>query len=548
MSSNKNSPSRAAPAKNPPLLLSPAVLPRVEIAVALLASLWVITQHAVYLFSAGPLWRDEAGTIGFASMPSLADIGHNLQYDNFPPLFLALARLWTFAAGSADFSYRVLGALIGMATLAVFWFGARKSASRAPLLALVLYAANPLAVRVGDAMRPYGLGIALTLLASITLWDFTERKGTRPWLCALAAAVLSVQCLYQSAFFLAASCAGAWAVTLPRRQWKTAAHIAAIAAAAALSLLPDAVNIKKAQAWFGISRQQVDWAAIASALSEALNNAGRWMTPVWAALLLAALAAAVLLAARRPSRPIVFHATALAAGLVLYLLFLRRLGLAPRPWYFLLLLAPAALAFDAILGQIQSAPLRLARAGAALLIGLGCLPAAGHGARRRQSNVALVAAQLRQSAQPGDLILVSPWYYGVSLQRYFDARRFVTLPPISELRIPRYDLMKQQIHADNPIGPLLEDIRKTLQSGRALWVVGVFQTPPPGPPQPIYPPYRGGMDMADARYFSSWMFEISGMLQAHALSGGQVTIPVPAGQPVNPVEDLPLLVIRGWRE
>jgi hypothetical protein len=526
----------------------PVLLTRFEMAVALLATLWVLALHGVYLFSAGPLWRDEAGTIGFASLPSLAEIGRNLQYDNFPPLFVALARVWTLAGGTADFSYRVLGALLGVGTLAVFWFGARKFGARAPLLALVLFAANPLALRVGDSMRPYGLGIALTLLASVTMWDFARRKGTRPWLCAVAAAVLSVQCLYQNAFLLAAYCCGAWAVTLARREWKTAARIAAIGAAAAVSLLADAVNIKKAQAWFGISRQEIHWSRIAKVLSEALNNAGGWMTPVWAALLVAALAAAIVLAARRPGRGMAYHGIALAAGLALYLLFLRHLGLEPRAWYFLLPLAPAALAMDAIFGEIDFAPVRLARAGAALLIGLACLPACYGGARLRQSNVDLVAAQLRQAAQPGDLILVSPWYYGVSLQRYFDARRFVTLPPMSELRIHRYDLMKRQMEAENPIGPLLEAIPKTLQSGHALWVVGVFETPPPGPPQPVYPPYHGGMDMPDARYFSSWMFEISGMIQAHALSGGLVSIPVPGGQTVNPVEDLPLLVIRGWRE
>jgi uncharacterized membrane protein len=148
--------------------------PRVELLAAIALSLWILFLHGLFLVHAGPLWRDEIGTVDFAAMPTLSDIGHNLQYDNFPPLFVGVARLWTLAGASGDFSYRVLGFLIGLGTLGVFWFGARRCGAGVPLLALALYAANPLAVRVGDAMRPYGLGFALNLLALTLTWKFVE--------------------------------------------------------------------------------------------------------------------------------------------------------------------------------------------------------------------------------------------------------------------------------------------------------------------------------------------------------------------------------------
>ena len=203
---------------------------------------------------------------------------------------------------------------------------------------------------------------------------------------------------------------------------------------------------------------------------------------------------------------------------------------------------------DSIWAEIATPRWRTSRAVLAFVLVLGCGPASCAGVQLRETNIDLVAAKLKEAAQPGDLILVSPWFYGVSLQRYFDPARWTTLPPMKEIRIHRYDLMKKAMVEENPIGPLLDQVTATLRAGNTLWVLGVFQTPPPGNPQPVYPPYHGGMDMADSVYFSSWMFQISALVQNHSIEGGQVNVEVPGGQPVNPLENVPLLAIRGWRE
>ena len=270
-----------------------ALRPRVELLAAIALSLWILLLHGLFLFHAGPLWRDEVGTIDFASMPTLSDIWHNLQYDNFPPLFVGVARVWTLAGLSGDFSYRLLGFLIGAGTLGVFWFGARRCGAGAPLLALALYAVNPLAVRVGDAMRPYGLGFALNLLALTLTWRFVENPRARSWFWATLAAVLSVQCLYQNAFFLAAFCLAGCAVTLARRQWKTAAQTVGIGVVSALSLLPHWGNIIKARDWQGIGWHPVRLDEIGNALVEALNASGPWLVWFWAGLALLAVGTAL---------------------------------------------------------------------------------------------------------------------------------------------------------------------------------------------------------------------------------------------------------------
>src|SRR5690348_15231731 len=98
---------------------------RLELMLGLGVSAWVVILHLCNMTHAGPLWRDEVGTIEFASMKSWGEIWHNLQYDNFPLFFVALARVWTKVGLTTDFDYRVLGFCIGLATLAIIWISAR---------------------------------------------------------------------------------------------------------------------------------------------------------------------------------------------------------------------------------------------------------------------------------------------------------------------------------------------------------------------------------------------------------------------------------------
>jgi len=536
----------AGPVENP---AKTAPRPRVELLAAIVLSLWILFLHGLFLFHAGPLWRDEVGTIDFASMPALSDIWHSLQYDNFPPLFVGVARVWTLAGWSGDFSYRLLGFLVGAGTLGVLWFGARGCGARVPLLALALYAVNPLAVRIGDSMRPYGLGFALNLLALTLTWRFVENPRARSWFWATLASVLSVHCLYQNAFFLAAFCLAGCAVTLPRRQWKTAAQTVGIGVASALSLLPYWGNMMKARDWQGTNWHPVHLAEIGSTLAEALNTAAPWMAWFWGGLALLAIGTALVFAIRARAWKMVYFATALVAATLFYGLFLERIGLQQRSWYFLILLAPVALAMDVILAGIAAPAMRLGRAGLALLLAAASIPACYAVVQVRQSNDDLVAETLKRQSRPGDFILASPWYYGVALQRYY-TNHFDTLPPMTELRIHRYDMMKKQMLAENPIGPLLEQARQALRSGHVFWVVGQFRFPPPGQPQPLLPPYREDMvmDVPGAHYWSSWMFQFSQMVQSHSVSGAQVELSVPGGTAISGEEDMLLLQFSGWKE
>jgi hypothetical protein len=60
---------------------------------------------------------------------------------------------------------------------------------------------------------------------------------------------------------------------------------------------------------------------------------------------------------------------------------------------------------------------------------------------QRATNMDLVVAKLQQDAGVRDLILVNPWWTGISFQwHYHGYTPWVTIPPIADLRFHRYDL------------------------------------------------------------------------------------------------------------
>jgi hypothetical protein len=530
---------KAATSKNPSASL--------EVAVATALTLWMVVLHLMFLTHAGPLWRDEAEAIGFASMPSLAGTFQSLHYGNFPPLFATVARCWTLAGLGTDTGYRVLGCLMGLGTLGALWFGARALGARAPLLALALFAANPAALRIGDSMRSYGLGIILLVLTQALIWKYVQRPRRSSWAAAAAAAILGVQCLYQSSWFILAFCAGAWTVTLAQKQWRTAAGVGLIGAAAALSLLPDLGNLLRSREWFDITQASVSFDWILDALLETCRAGGAWMALVWSALFGMAVAASLFIAWPLRAWNMIYAGVGLVAGTALFLGFLLYASCAPQPWHFPIFLAPSALAIEAVLAGIPLAAVQWARPALAVLAVLMSIPLCRAGVMLRQSNVDLVALKLKASAQPGDLILVSPWYVGLSMRRYLDEKRWTSVPPIADYRFHRYDLLKERMVSAHPIAGLEEQIRQVLRDGHALWVAGMFrfQSPGSGPPQ-VYPLYRGGIQLADAKYCDSWVSQITEMIRTNGCDITPVPVPVPAHAPVNPIEDISLRVIRGW--
>ena len=528
----------------------------------LLAVLLLAGLHVVNLFYAGPLWRDEVGDAVYAAMPSWGYIGSMLRYDNFPPLLLVCLRtvrgLGLQNLGDPDFGYRGYGLLVGLALPAALWCNARWLGGRrnTPCFSLPLFAAGALAIRIGDSVRPYGLGWLFMLLSFGLIWRVVQFP--RPGRVAAAAlvAILAVQSLYQNAFVLFAIGAAGMLVAARVGRWRAVAAVAGIGAATAVSLLPYVLGpIRDANAWSMVSRTGQSWPRMGIMLWEAAGS----LDPVTPWLWLVAVAVVTWAVCSLPhgatddtvpSRDARLYAVASAAiALPVFLGFLKGLGMNTTPWYYLLPLALAASALD-VLGGAMARGVRW-RVGRLVFLSVGLVVAlrfAWQIVQVRVTNVDVLAAQVGRWAQPGDCVLVSPWTYGVSFSYYYHGTiPWTTLPPLDDNSIHRYDLVKDRIVSADAIAPVLARLDETLRSGHRVWIVGSMNAPSKGHGPVILRPApndpRAGWD--EGVYMVSWTSQVGAYLRAHALR--TVDLAPHLDQKVSLLENTKLSCHQGWQ-
>jgi hypothetical protein len=226
--------------------------------------------------------------------------------------------------------------------------------------------------------------------------------------------------------------------------------------------------------------------------------------------------------------------------------FLEVLGYAPRPWYYLPLLALLAAACDLALAG-AAWPLRAPLAVGATAAVFGLLGPAADAARTRSTNVDQLAALVAEGAAPGDLVLVNPWTCGISFRRYYRGPApWTTLPELGDLRFHRYDLLKAKMASPRPIDGVIDRLGRTLRGGHRVWLVGgvgLARTPAPVVPLPPAPHAPSGW--YDLPYTLSWSRQAGAFLQAHAVEWQGVRLS--GGDPVDPLERLPLLSASGWK-
>lgn len=522
---------------------------RAEWATALLITLFAVALHALRLVHAGPLWRDEAGAYHLATAPTLGEV--IAKHESFPPPFFLILRSWVAIAGDSDAALRLFGLLVGLGLLALFWWTARRTAGTVPLLALALVAVNPSVLIYGDSLRGYGLGTLAIVAAFGAFARLAARPDRRTIIGAAVAALAGVQLLFSNAALLLALGLAAMGVGLIRRRPRVLPAVAGIGAMAALSLLPWAGSVLATRSWSPLLAVAVgpreifgEMARAASAPVEAL---------VWVWVLLVALASGPSPASGRGEHSEdrdgedmrMFALFSIPLVILTQWGFLEALGYAPRPWYFLPMLALVAMALDVRLSG--SAPLRTVRLGVAVLVALAlAIPALGL-ARVRMTNVDLVAERIAAEAVPGDLVVVAPWYYGVSYLRYDRGPApWMTVPDLADHRIHRYDLVKARMAEREPLRDLLGAVERTLRSGHRVWVAGEIEIPPPGAPVPVLPPAPAAASgWREQPYLQAWSLQLGAFLRDHATAGGRARLPSPG--PVNGYERLELLVFSGWR-
>jgi len=417
----------------------------------------------------------------------------------------------------------------------------------APLLAVTLAGLNVTMVRAGDSLRGYGLGSALAVLMLAVIWRLTCRPSLAAFSCAVAVAVLSVQSLYQNAFLLFAACCGGFVLCAVERRWRDTLPVLAVGVAAAVSLLPYVPLILRAH-WYVVYKLGFRFSRGWKQLAVATGSPLTVFTWIWVALWIGALAATICVffwrRDRVPERArtlILFAGTSVVVGAAGYAFFLKLTEYPTQPWNYMPLMAFSAVCLDAIF----FAAWRWARPAAMILTVVTIsttflfeLPEV----KCRQTNVDLIAAGLSSEVAPNDYVIVHPFFCGVTFERYYKATAsWTTLPPLEDYTLQRYDLFKAKMQTKDPIAPVIDRITSTLQSGNRVWLVGnmPFTEQPlpeilPAPNNPFVAPYS-----------FYWGAQVTQFLSAHCQRSAVVVDP--STNCVNPFENLPVIVVTGWK-
>ncbi len=555
-------------------------LNRCECAATALLALFATALHVRFATNVGGLWRDEANSVNLATLSSFAEMWRVLDYDSFPMLFFAILRGWTGIFGANnDLALRALGLITGLGILGVLWANARSFGIRWPVLSLALVGLNPMLIRYGDSTRAYGLGILLMLLTLRSFWRLVDspRSPTTPRIVqATLLALLGVQCLYYNSVLLLAIAAGAMAVAIRSRAWRTLGIVFGIGVLAAASLLPYVPMMRRMGAWrILVSFPNGDFAYLWTRVCEVLGSPsalGIWLWP--GLVIVGLLGIAVALSTGRGKMGTVsgrlppvmlFAAVTLATGVAGYAGFLRVLNYVTQPWYYITLAAFAACTLEVLFGawpatNTPGIALRVVRLAVASLLLCVAFRPAWKELPTRHTNVDLIAARLQQLVTKDDLIVVPPWECAITLCRYYRGpAEVITLPPIGDHRFHRYDLLLLQMKSTNPLSPALARMETVLRSGHRIFLVGPILFPPPGVVPPTLRPafqdaeghWHGGFRAAWqllGDYRTVWELQAGYLLRAHATGAVKIRVPVPDNAAVQEYENLELGVTQGWKQ
>jgi hypothetical protein len=530
------------------------LLSRSPAIIALLGTLAAIHLHWIFLTHAGGLWRDEVEVANISTLPSVGALWRGLP-NHCPVIFPFLVRTWVATFGGADTALRTLGFLVGLFLLGVLWLAGRSMWRGVPVLSLTLLGLNAAVIRYGDSIRAYGFGTACIVLSMALMWRYVETPTRSRWLSATAAATLSVQVLFQNGFLIGALCVGACVVFMAERQWPRVWAALAIGVIPALSLGPYIPSLVRAQDWWVVVKAGVNPAVVAGNVAMMTG----YPSPVFRFVWLGLVASAIFLAAKgassaprnvevhRRRRLVLFSGATLAVSLVSYGLLIATAQLPTQIWYFLLPAGFAIVCCEAILWSSTSHG-RIAALGTAVITLLLAYPLGTRALEFRQTNGDIIGAQLLREADQKDLIIVNPWYCGVTFHRYYKGSTpWATLPDLGDYRYHRYDLLKAKLELAHPAQAVLDTVASTLQSGHRVWVVGWLPAVPAGkgaPPDLPPAPYEP-WGWSDVPYDRVWGAQLDYLVETRALVASSV--PVASKAPINAFENMRLYVFAGWR-
>jgi len=241
-----------------------------------------------------------------------------------------------------------------------------------------------------------------------------------------------------------------------------------------------------------------------------------------------------------------FAGVTLLTGLAAFGGFLWYAALPTEAWYILPLMALGAACFE--IGLPRTLHTRAAVFGLAIttVIGVGYYARAELGLR--MTNIDLIAQQVSAQAAPEDFVIVSPWYDGITFNRYYHGpAAWNTVPPLNDHTSHRYDQVLARMKTPDAMQPLYDKISATLRSGHRVWFVGAVTVPTAGAPMPadpLSPPlkYSG---WSDRPYDIVWENQVVQYLGNHSRTFTLVYASTNLN--VNATECVKLDLVQGWQ-
>jgi len=528
-----------------------------ELLLALALTVISLSLHGLNCVNVGGFWRDEANSITISLLPDLGKIWSSLQYDSFPVGHYLAIRGWASLFGSGDTSLRLLGLVIGILLIGSLWLKGAGSRGRWPIVPLLLIGLNPVMIRSLDALRPNGLAALTTVLAFTAVWRALRRTDATRLVLATLALLACAQVLFQSALLILAMGVAAIVTAFLRGGVRRAGLLAVPFAVAALSLLPYAGHLREVAHWAPVAMAMPDAKTLLPGLLKVVRTPLPWMSWFW--LLFGGFAmAGMALGLRRTAgsddpdgerfdRTLYCGLTFLLSSAVFMLFLAKGVGFSPQPWHYLPLLVLLAVAAKPLISRCFEA--RRRRLVLILLVagcGLATFYPAAQQLQSRVTSMDLVAPAIAGEVKADDLVVLIPWFNGVSFSRYYHgAAPWMTFPALKESSVHRYDLLKEKMVRPESIAEDLARVTTTLQRGGRVWVVGsAFALQPGTEIAPLPPAPLPGSGWSSVPYLSNWnkllMATLANRSQGEQLS---VNAPFKYGQ-----ESPQIMVFQGYRQ
>ena len=247
-----------------------------------------------------------------------------------------------------------------------------------------------------------------------------------------------------------------------------------------------------------------------------------------------------------------YHLTALIIGLLAYFWFLTKLSYVMQPWYYLALLALVAVCVDGLLAAIKTPGVRIIICLAALRFCWVTAIPVWYDTGLRKTTVDRLANSVERDTQTGDLIVVSPWYCGITFQRYYDgSAQILTVPPVDFLAYHKYDLLLKTISWEIRTPCLLLSPAPSIPLSPAIRCISSAtfltkaSTPRPRHRPNIRSPRKG---WSDIQSYDIWNRQLLFALLPHARSCAKKSQNIPTND-ASAYECLGgILVLHGWND